>query len=71
MWETQEGDEIEISELTDSHIMNIGRYFHKRYVYDNRAFMLDEVAREAKKRGLDYRCHYKDADELPDISDTF
>lgn len=55
-WQTKTGERIKISELLDSHIRNILKYFNGFPLEENEANMLRAVIAEARKRGIDEKC---------------
>lgn len=60
-WTTQQGDELKIEDLTDSHILNILRHFNNQTIVNDleREKMLFNVIAEAKKRGIKQECHFQ------------
>lgn len=66
MWTDQEGNYLEIKYMTDDHIVGILNMFNGSLVYDFQAMELDDIKREAEKRGILVEC---DFEEIPDFID--
>ena len=62
-WTTANKTKINVSELTDSHILNIGKYFNDSMVDDIKSRELSFVKREAEKRGLKWECSFSSVED--------
>ena len=62
-WTTANKTKINVSELTDSHILNIGKYFNDSMVDDIKLRELSFVKREAEKRGLKWECSFNSVED--------
>lgn len=62
-WTTANRTKIDVAELTDSHILNIGKYFNDSMVDGARARELSFIEKEAEKRGLEWKCNFSSVED--------